>query len=121
MLPPVPASDAGRDVFNLYLVILAMAAIVFIGVEGFILYAIFRYRRRPGDDTLPPQTHGNTLVEVIWTAIPTVIVLILFGPGRLPDIGNAIGRGIREFRKASTEVEDSIRGEPKSSDTPPKS
>ena len=36
----------------------------------------FRYRRR--DDRLPPQTHGNTLVEIIWTAIPTVIVLILF-------------------------------------------
>jgi sec-independent protein translocase protein TatA len=53
-------------------------------------------------------------------SIGLVIVLILFGPGRLPDIGNAIGRGIREFRKASSEIEDSIRGEPKSSDTTPK-
>ena len=44
--------------------------------------------------------------------IVLVIVLILFGPGRLPDIGNAIGKGIREFRKASTEIEESIRGEP---------
>jgi sec-independent protein translocase protein TatA len=42
-----------------------------------------------------------------------VIVLIIFGPGKLPDIGNAIGRGIREFRKASNEIEESIRGEPK--------
>lgn len=42
-----------------------------------------------------------------------VIVLIIFGPGKLPDIGNAIGKGIREFRKASNEVEESIRGEPK--------
>ena len=50
-----------------------------------------------------------------------VIVLIIFGPGRLPDIGNAIGRGLREFRKASSDIEDSIRGEPKSSDTTPKS
>jgi sec-independent protein translocase protein TatA len=49
--------------------------------------------------------------------IVLVIVLILFGPGRLPDIGNAIGKGIREFRKASTEIEDSIRGEAKPSDT----
>lgn len=49
--------------------------------------------------------------------IVLVIVLILFGPGRLPDIGNAVGKGIREFRKASSEIEDSIRGEPKSSDT----
>jgi sec-independent protein translocase protein TatA len=41
-----------------------------------------------------------------------VIVLIIFGPGKLPDIGNAVGKGIREFRKASTEIEDSVRGEP---------
>ncbi len=46
-----------------------------------------------------------------------VIVLVIFGPGKLPDIGNAIGRGIREFRKASGDLEDSIRGE--SSSTPP--
>lgn len=78
LLPPQPATDAGRDVFNLYLVVLVLAAIVFVGVEGFILYAIFRYRRQPGDDVLPEQHHGNTLVEIIWTAIPTVIVFILF-------------------------------------------
>lgn len=78
MLPPHPVTEVGRDVFNLYVLLLVLAAIVFVGVEGFIVYAIVRYRRRPGDDTLPPQTHGNTLVEIIWTAIPTVIVLILF-------------------------------------------
>ncbi|MEO5985877.1 MAG: twin-arginine translocase TatA/TatE family subunit [Candidatus Limnocylindria bacterium] len=44
-----------------------------------------------------------------------VIVLIIFGPGKLPDIGNAVGKGIREFRKASTELEESVRGESKSS------
>ena len=43
-----------------------------------------------------------------------VIVLIIFGPGKLPDIGNAIGRGVREFRKASSDIEDSIRGDTKS-------
>ena len=78
LLPPDPVTEAGQDVFNLYLVVLALAAIVFIGVEGFILYAIFRYRRQPGDDVLPEQHHGNNTIEVIWTIIPTVIVLILF-------------------------------------------
>jgi sec-independent protein translocase protein TatA len=50
-----------------------------------------------------------------------VIVLIIFGPGKLPDIGNAVGKGIREFRKASTELEESVRGEskPTSSDERP--
>ena len=79
MLPREPVTEVGRDVFNLYVVVLILAAIVFVGVEGFILYAVFRYRRRPGDETLPQQHHGNTKVEIVWTIIPTVIVFILFG------------------------------------------
>jgi cytochrome c oxidase subunit II len=76
MIPPEPKTEAAKSVFTLYNIVLAMGAVVFLGVEGFIVYSMFRYRRR--DDRLPPQTHGNTLVEIIWTAIPTVIVLILF-------------------------------------------
>lgn len=79
MLPPEPVTETGREVFNLYLVVLALALLVFVGVEGFLLYAIFRYRRQPGDDVLPSQHHGNNTIEIVWTAIPTVIVLILFG------------------------------------------
>jgi sec-independent protein translocase protein TatA len=40
-----------------------------------------------------------------------VIVLIIFGPGKLPDIGQAVGKGIREFRRASSDLEESVRGE----------
>jgi cytochrome c oxidase subunit 2 len=79
MLPVQPVTETGREVFNLYVIVLVLAGIVFVGVEGFILYAVFRYRRKPGDDTLPEQLHGNTTVEIIWTLIPTVIVLVLFG------------------------------------------
>ena len=79
LLPPEPKTDAGRDVFGLYIVVLILAGIVFVAVEGFILYAVVRYRRKPGDDTLPEQHHGNTTVEIVWTLIPTVIVFILFG------------------------------------------
>lgn len=79
LLPPEPKTDAAKDVFGLYVVILIMAAIVFVGVEGFILYAVFRYRRAPGDDVLPVQHHGNNRIEIVWTVIPSVIVLILFG------------------------------------------
>jgi cytochrome c oxidase subunit 2 len=78
MLPPEPKTEAAKEVFNLYLLVLALAAIVFVGVEGFILYAVFRYRRKPGDDVLPEQLHGNNTIEVIWTLIPTVIVFVLF-------------------------------------------
>ena len=42
-----------------------------------------------------------------------VIVLIIFGPGKLPDIGNAVGKGIREFRRASSDIEEAVRGDSK--------
>jgi cytochrome c oxidase subunit 2 len=76
MIPPEPETETARDVFTLYNIVFAMGVAVFIGVEAFIVYSIFRYRRR--DDRLPQQLHGNTLVEIIWTAIPTVIVFVLF-------------------------------------------
>ena len=79
LLPPEAATEQGRDVRSLYGLVLGLAGIVFVGVEGFIIYAIIRYRRRPGDDVLPTQHHGSTRVEVIWTAIPALIVVILFG------------------------------------------
>lgn len=44
-----------------------------------------------------------------------IVVLVIFGPGKLPDVGNAIGKGIREFRKASNELEESVRTEPRRS------
>ena len=76
LVPPDPHTNQAKQVFWLFNAVLVMGGIVFVGVEGFIVYAIVRYRRR--DDRLPTQVHGNNLVEVIWTAIPTVIVLILF-------------------------------------------
>ena len=62
-----------------------------------------------------PQIGAPELIIIL------VIVLVVFGPGKLPDIGNAIGKGLREFRKASSDIEDSIRGDAKSSDTSTKS
>jgi cytochrome c oxidase subunit 2 len=75
-LPPDPKTEDAKAVWDLYAIILGMGAVVFVGVEAFIIYSVFRYRRR--DDRLPDQLHGNNLVEMIWTAIPTVIVLVLF-------------------------------------------
>ncbi len=76
MVPPEPETREAGEVYLLYNIVLVMGLVVFVGVEGFILYAIVRYRRR--DDRLPTQTHGNNLIELVWTAIPTVIVLVLF-------------------------------------------
>jgi sec-independent protein translocase protein TatA len=50
---------------------------------------------------------GGHLWEI---AIVLVVVLIIWGPGKLPDIGGALGKGIREFRQASSEARDSVVG-----------
>jgi sec-independent protein translocase protein TatA len=41
-----------------------------------------------------------------------VLALIVLGPGKLPEVGSALGRTIREFRKASTDMQDSLSVEP---------
>ncbi|HEY3334729.1 MAG TPA: cytochrome c oxidase subunit II [Candidatus Limnocylindrales bacterium] len=71
-------TDRSTSVQNLYDIVFYIAVVIFLIVEGLIVWSAFRYRRKPGDTELPPQTHGNNLVEVIWTVIPTAIVLFLF-------------------------------------------
>ncbi|HET7726274.1 MAG TPA: cytochrome c oxidase subunit II [Candidatus Limnocylindrales bacterium] len=76
--PLTPVTEQGDRIKELYDIVFYIAVAIFFAVEGAIVWAVFRYRRRPGDDELPPQTHGNNLIEVIWTVIPTVIVAVLF-------------------------------------------
>jgi cytochrome c oxidase subunit 2 len=73
---PIPTTREAVTMHHLYLLVLAIAAVVFVLVEGALLFAIIRFRKK--SDELPPQTHGNNLLEIIWTTIPVVIVLVLF-------------------------------------------
>ena len=41
-----------------------------------------------------------------------ILALLVLGPGKLPEVGNALGKTIREFRRASSDIEDSMRVEP---------
>ena len=51
---------------------------VFLVVGGLLLYAVVRYRRRPGDDgSEPPQVYGSTAIELAWTVPPILIVTVL--------------------------------------------
>ncbi len=75
---PQAVTSQGQQTQNLYNIVFAVATVIFFLVEGLIIYAVIRYRRKPGDNSLPTQTHGNNLLEVIWTVIPTVIVAALF-------------------------------------------
>jgi cytochrome c oxidase subunit 2 len=76
--PPEPKTTQGHAIHDLYDIVFAIAAVIFFLVEGLIVWTVIRYRRKPGDDELPPQTHGHNLAEVIWTVVPTIIVFFLF-------------------------------------------
>ena len=67
-----PVAEKQLLLFN---VLLWVMVVVFILVEGVLLYAIIKFRRRPGQDELPPQTHGHTALEITWTVIPTILIL----------------------------------------------
>lgn len=71
---PVAASEAG-----LFWFILVVATIVFVVVEGLLIWSIVRYRERP-NSPMPKQTHGNNKVELIWTVLPSLFLFaVLIG------------------------------------------
>ncbi|MCC7447643.1 MAG: cytochrome c oxidase subunit II [Anaerolineae bacterium] len=74
---PVQASAEASSIDTLFRVMLSIATVVFLIVELGIVYSILRFRRKPGDDSDGPPEHGNTALEITWTAIPAVIVFIL--------------------------------------------
>jgi cytochrome c oxidase subunit II len=73
-----PVTDRSQSTRQLYDIVFYIAVAIFFLVEGLIVFSAFRFRRKPGDDELPPQIHGNNVVEIIWTVIPTAIVAFLF-------------------------------------------
>jgi len=74
-----PHSDYGRAIDFLWDRLLLLGTTVFILVEGGIIYIVFRYRKREGDQP-PPQTHGNVAIEIFWTLIPAFILLFIAVP-----------------------------------------
>jgi cytochrome c oxidase subunit 2 len=78
LFPPLAVTDRGVRIRELYGFVFAVSAFLFFLVEGLIIWSVLRYRRKPGDDTLPPQIHGNAIAEVVWTAVPAIVVAFIF-------------------------------------------
>jgi cytochrome c oxidase subunit 2 len=76
MLPPV-TQDA-QLIKDLYDLIFIAAVIVFVLVEGLLIYTAIRFRRRSADE-MPEQVHGSRTLELLWTIVPAIVVAVIFG------------------------------------------
>ena len=76
LLPTAASADAA-EVDGLFNLMMTIATGLFFIVEGVLVYSIIKFRRRKGDTTDGPSIEGNVPLEIVWTAIPTVIVFIL--------------------------------------------
>ncbi|HWK27687.1 MAG TPA: cytochrome c oxidase subunit II [Solirubrobacter sp.] len=73
--PPAASKEAG-PVDTLWHVLLIFSIPIFVGVTVVVGFAILRFRMRPGEENLDgPPIHGNTRLEVVWTAIPAIILV----------------------------------------------
>jgi cytochrome c oxidase subunit 2 len=73
-----PAAPQAEAIRHLFVVSLWICALIFAAVTGLVAYSLLRYRWRDGEPD-PLQTAGNRTVEIVWTTIPFLIVLLLFG------------------------------------------
>ena len=75
LTPQHRGSPNANDINTLYIVVLVLAAIIFIGVEGALIYSMIKFRARRG--AVAAQIRGNTRLEVGWTIGAAVILVVL--------------------------------------------
>jgi len=74
-----PASTPAQSIYDLSLFVLTITGAIFVTVGGVLAFVVFRFRQRGEDDTTEPaQIYGSTQVELAWTVIPILIVVVLF-------------------------------------------
>jgi cytochrome c oxidase subunit 2 len=74
-----PAATPAHSIFDLSMLVLSVTLAIFLIVAGLLLYALIRFRHRSTDsDREPPQIYGSNQIELSWTVIPILIVVMLF-------------------------------------------
>jgi cytochrome c oxidase subunit II len=77
---PVQASKQAHNTDTLYHVLVIASIPIFVLVVTAILYCVWQFRMKPGEELKDgPPIHGNTRLEVFWTALPAVLLLGLVG------------------------------------------
>src|SRR4051812_13123884 len=76
-----PAGAVGKEQLNLLLFSTALMTLVVVVVSVLYLVAFFKFRRsKVGENTMPKQVEGSHTLEVIWTVIPIILLLMLTVP-----------------------------------------
>jgi len=74
-----PESTPAKAIVDLSIFVLGITAVIFIVVSGLLVYSIVKFRATPADvDREPAQVYGSTQIELAWTIIPILIVVVLF-------------------------------------------
>ena len=73
-----PFSTPGREIDGLSHFVLAITLGIFLVMSILLIYVITRYRARPGENSEPPQVFGSLQIELSWTIIPILIIVVLF-------------------------------------------
>src|SRR3954453_20772523 len=72
---PPQASAEGKKIDTLWDVLIIVSVPIFVLVMTVVLYSVWRFRMRPGEELKDgPPIHGNTRLEVVWTAIPAILL-----------------------------------------------
>jgi len=72
---PVAAATRAKPVDDLYDVLLIVSVPIFVLVEVVVLFSVWKFRMRPGEEEKDgPPIHGNTVLEIIWTAVPALLI-----------------------------------------------
>jgi cytochrome c oxidase subunit 2 len=67
-----------HELNDLSMFVLGITGLIYVGVSSLLVYAIVRFRAKPGDTTEPPQVFGSMQIELSWTIIPILIIVVLF-------------------------------------------
>ena len=87
-----PQSTPARSIFHLSILVLTITGIIFVVVSTLLLYSILKFRSTSATaNSEPAQVYGSTQIELAWTVIPILIVVVLFV---------ATARGIHEIQDA---------------------
>ncbi len=71
---PTPASRQAGRIYFVYWFATVISLFIFSVVCAIMTYALIKFRVKPGDLSDGPPVHGNTKIEIIWTAIPAILV-----------------------------------------------